>query len=67
MKIKLINTFHNSSANVVIKDGMISRQAGKRALKKLCGIKECLCGGVRGGDFYLREGRGDYYFVECHE
>ena len=53
-KIKLINNFHNTEANIIVRDdGTISKSAGNRALKKLCGMEDCCCGGVRGGEYSL--------------
>jgi len=55
MKITLKNNFHNSEANLIVKDGKISESAIIRAEKKLCGIKDCTCGGIRGPQDYIIE------------
>ena len=55
MKATLKNNFHNSEVNVIVTDGKISEAAMIRAEKKLCGIKGCTCGGVRGPQDYIIE------------
>lgn len=47
-KLTLKNNFHNTEAVVIVQDGIIGERAYARALKKLCGISECCCGGTRG-------------------
>lgn len=57
MKIKLVNKFHGTAAAVIAKreNGLhyVSYSAYKRALRKLCGVEGCQCGGIRGGDWQL--------------
>lgn len=62
MTIKLTNNFHGTSANLRVNDLRIAEELGsgtdyfctitdnqyKRAAKKLCGMKDCTCGVVRG-------------------
>ena len=47
-KLTLRNDFHHTSATVTVKDGVISGSSLKRAKKKLCGMKDCSCGSIRG-------------------
>lgn len=47
-KLTLRNDFHNTEATVIVKNGIISHSALKRARAKLCGIQECSCGEIRG-------------------
>ena len=57
MKITLTNSFHGTAAAVIAKkeNGLhyVSYAAYRRAIRKLCGIKGCCCGGIRGGDYLL--------------
>ena len=57
MRIKLINEFHGTAATMHAKeeDGRhyVRCRAYKMAINKLCGIKGCQCGGIRGGDYRL--------------
>ena len=57
MRIKLINEFHQAEVVVIAKREndlhYVSYAAYKRAINKLCGIKGCQCGGIRGGDYQL--------------
>jgi hypothetical protein len=50
MKATINNTFHNTSKNVILKDG--KNVIGGRRLKdwerSLCGIKGCCCSGLGG-------------------
>lgn len=55
MEITLKNNFHNTEATVVVKGGIIKAAAMKAAERKLCGMKECTCGGVRGPQDYTVE------------
>lgn len=48
MKITLRNNFHNTEAVVIPRNGELSPRQVNRALKKLCGMKDCCCGDVRG-------------------
>jgi hypothetical protein len=53
MKIKLTNSFHNTEAYVITKDGNLSSRQVKAARKKLCPYGNCQCSGplgIRGGD-----------------
>ena len=48
MKVKLENTFHRTTVNVVgekVADNLvrISERSKRRAQRTLCGIKHCLC------------------------
>lgn len=56
--IHLVNNFHGTRAAVrpIEEDGRyyISIATYRRVQRKLCGIKGCLCGGVRGGRYTLR-------------
>lgn len=54
--IKMTNEFHNTTARVVVTpvkndEGKVwlSMTAYKRAMKKLCGMKDCSCGNSRAG------------------
>ena len=66
-KLTLRNDFHNTEATVIVKDGVISAGSLKRAEKKLCGMKDCCCGGIRGrqytkdGTLIIVEREYDYY------
>ena len=56
-RLILRNDFHNTEVVVIAKEGILSESSLNRARKKLCGIKECLCGDIRGRqdkiiDFY---------------
>jgi len=47
-KLTLKNDLHGTEATVIVKDGIISTASLKRARKKLCGMKDCACGDIRG-------------------
>lgn len=55
-KITLGNDFHNSSAVVIAEIDerddrryvMLSKSQYDRARRKLCGLSQCTCGGIRG-------------------
>lgn len=48
-QIALTNDFHNTRATIrVPADGYISEPARRNAWHKLCGNRECVCGGVMG-------------------
>lgn len=47
-KLTLRNDFHQTEATVLVKNGVISPRSLKRARKKLCGMRDCCCGGIRG-------------------
>ena len=47
-KLTLRNDFHNTEAIVIAKNGIISHSSLKRARAKLCGMKNCYCGDIRG-------------------
>lgn len=47
-KLTLRNDFHNTEAIVIAKNGIISHSSLKRARAKLCGMKNCCCGDIRG-------------------
>ena len=66
MKATIKNNFHNSEVNVLVKDGKISETSMIRAGKKLCGIKDCTCGGVRGPqDYIIKNLYNGFYSVEA--
>lgn len=62
MQIELKNNFHNTSAKLNVSDLRIAEELGngndyfctitatqmQRAARKLCGMKDCTCGTVRG-------------------
>ena len=48
MRITLKNNFHDTQATVISRDGIISASSLKRASRKLCGMDDCTCGGLRG-------------------
>jgi hypothetical protein len=51
MKITLRNDFHDTEANLIVRNDMISATQARRAQKALCGLKDCTCGdglGCRG-------------------
>ena len=47
-KLTLRNDFHNTEATVIVKNGIIFHSSLKRARAKLCGMKNCYCGDIRG-------------------
>ena len=57
MKITLTNSFHGTAAAVIAKkeNGLhyVSYAAYRRAINRLCGVRGCQCGGIRGGDYRL--------------
>ena len=71
MRIKLVNEFHQTGVVVIAKREndlhYVSYAAYKRAINRLCGIRGCQCGGIRGGDYQLELVYG-YLSVEnyCH-
>ena len=70
MKITFINEFHGTTATVIAKGTRnryyISASAYKRAINKLCGVKGCMCGGIRGGRYNVGEETGDGFFrITC--
>lgn len=66
MKATLKNDFHNTEATVLVSEGKVSEAAMIRAGKKLCGIKDCTCGGVRGTqDFNIENLYNGFYSVEA--
>lgn len=49
MSVTLRNDFHGSTATVrPDAAGRVSARAAKAALRKLCGMSDCECGGIRG-------------------
>ncbi len=69
-KLTLRNDFHNTEATVKVNNGRIKADAMKRAEKKLCGMKECSCGGMRGPqDMIIEQNHraGDYTVSEKGE
>lgn len=51
--LTLTNDFHNSQARVRVDvPGIMSRAQVQRAQRKLCGISDCTCGGVRGPQYH---------------
>jgi len=48
MKLTIENTFHNTSASVVVSTESMTMSARsiKRADNKLCGMSDCSCGGI---------------------
>lgn len=47
-RLTLRNDFHGTTAAVIVKNGIISHSSLKRVRAKLCGMKDCSCGGIRG-------------------
>jgi len=66
MKATLTNDFHNSSVTVnVPANGLLSVGQTKRVYRELCGISDCQCGGIRGRQERLPEGKCcDTYSVQ---
>lgn len=50
MKITLHNNFHNTEANLIVKNdsGKVSARSYNSALNKLCGMDDCCCLTVTG-------------------
>jgi len=64
MVVTLVNDFHGTSTAVRPSPlGVISPRAAARAARKLCGVRDCCCGGVRGGRYALVPCAGDCYLV----
>ena len=64
--ITLTNEFHNSAASVRVPAAdaatgrvIITASQAKRAAKKLCGMMDCTCGGIRGGEWIVHEPLAD--------
>jgi len=47
MKVILENDYHQTTAVVYAKGGVISARAMRAARKKLCGMSDCSCGDIR--------------------
>jgi hypothetical protein len=81
MKYRMYNDFHNTTADILLKDNwntgpgkyQVSKRAAKQAWKKLCGYKECTCGdtfGARPADLEIYnpwEPNQDYWAVDLPE
>lgn len=67
--ITLKNDFHNTEYKLRLNDeNTASVRQMSRALRNLCGIDGCLCGGIRGKQDYtdfelVTDGRTKFYFV----
>lgn len=67
VKATLINNFHGTETTVIVKNGIISRRTYKRAIRNLCGVRDCLCGGIRGGNVEVKdEGCASYVRIIDH-
>ena len=66
-KLTLSNDFHNTETVVMVKDGIISAGSMKRAKKKLCGMKDCQCGGLRGEQAVVLEELHRFPFVGAYQ
>ena len=53
MKITFKNPFHGTEASCVTQNGTLNKRQVKRVRKQLCGMSDCTCGGVYGGDLAL--------------
>ena len=42
-KITLTNNYHNSSVNLIVKDGRLSVHQVRRSHERLCGSSRCQC------------------------
>ena len=67
-RLTLRNDYHATQAVVVVKNGIVSSDALKRAEKKLCGRLGCFCGRIVGEQDLIVERRcgrdnNDYLFV----
>lgn len=45
MRIELENTFHNTRTSLYAREKTISHRAYVAALRRLCGVEGCCCGG----------------------
>ena len=58
--VQLTNNFHNTKTAVLTEDLnhgthleiTLSSSQKKRAAKKLCGMSDCVCGGIRGSQSF---------------
>lgn len=57
-KITLTNKFHDTTAIVKAKDGLITESQYRRAEQKLCGINDCRCRKITTP--YIQEVTGGY-------
>ena len=48
MKITLHNDFHNTSVDLIAKDGKLTESQMKKAQRELCGCEGCTCSGEFG-------------------
>ncbi len=64
MKVILQNDFHLTTAKVEVDDeqSVLSPNQYNRAMRKLCGIKCCYCGGLRGKITDEQDNEIDYMF-----
>lgn len=51
--IELENDFHNTFTKVRPKDMMLSPWQVRKVEKALCGMDDCICGTISGGEYYL--------------
>lgn len=70
--ITITNNFHNTTARLRVPDsGSITKRQYQRAMRKLCGISDCTCGGERGSRYQLVKDSGSYepsyYVVDAEE
>ena len=52
MRITFFNNFHNTKVSVNSNDWTLSSRQVARIRKTLCGIADCMCGGVYGTQRY---------------
>ena len=64
MRITFTNDFHGTEASCVTQSGILNVDQVKRLRKKLCGMSDCSCGDVRGGDFALVQISHDAWAIE---
>jgi hypothetical protein len=65
MKITMSNNFHNTSITLSIPEGgCILSESQMRKVDRLCGSRECTCGGIRGPQPGIP---GDYSIVPVQE
>lgn len=60
MTITLSNDFHSTATTLRPRDGRITADAWRRAMRKLCPVHGCTCGAIRGAQPGL-------YGLEIHE
>lgn len=68
MRITLGNDFHRTSTRVTVDpDGTIPRNRMERAVRRLCGIPTCTCGGMRGPNPRIEptgDSNSDYILID---